>query len=191
VASAFKSPSACVWRSVRVPGPECNCGGPCEPLRMPETWVKTEWSSSLSGRRSRDTRPEQALRSALHRHGFRFRIHQRIPKSRLTVDILMPKYKIAVQVHGCFWHRHGCAVGGGRKPSGPNARAWASKIERVRESDKRGTVLLGEAGYQVVVVWECELRKDLDATVSHITKLARKSTENLKAYREGALDLPR
>lgn len=155
---------------------ECICGRLCEPFRMPETWVETNWSSALSGRRSRDTRPEKMLRSALHRRGFRFRIHQRIPNSRLTVDVLMPKYKIAIQVHGCFWHRHGCALGGGRKPGGPNAQAWAIKMKRVRASDKRGIVLLWQAGYQVVVVWECELRKDLDAAVSHIADVAREST---------------
>lgn len=135
---------------------------------MRETWIKTAKSPSLSGRRSRNTSPEIALRRALHRLGLRFRVHRRIPSSRLTVDILLPRYLLAVQVQGCFWHRHGCLVGGARDPAGPNASAWLAKIARVREAERRGRALLQQAGFNVMIIWECEIRADATKAAARI-----------------------
>ena len=136
-------------------------------------WMKTARSASLSKRRSRNTSPELALRSALHRLGLRFRVHRRIPPSRLTVDILLPRHRLAVHVHGCFWHRHGCAVGGGRAPEGPNAPAWSAKILRVEEAEQRGAALLLKAGFRVMVVWECEIRANVADAAKRVACLAR------------------
>ena len=125
---------------------------------MPERWIHTKYSRSLTGRPSRDTSPEIHLRSALHRAGFRFRLHQRIG-GRLTADIVLPRHRIAIFVDGCFWHQHGCKVGGAKMPAGPNANAWAVKFANVKERERRSTALLHEAGYAVIRVWECEVRK--------------------------------
>jgi DNA mismatch endonuclease, patch repair protein len=138
---------------------------------MPEKWIKTSRSTSLSGRSSRNTTPELALRCALHRLGLRFRVHRRILPSRLTVDILLPRQHLAVQVHGCFWHQHGCAVGGGRAPEGPNASAWSAKICRVKEAEERGAALLMRAGFRVMVVWECEIRANAFGVARRIASL--------------------
>lgn len=148
-----------------------------------ESWITTRWSKSLSGRPSRDTKPELLLRSALHRMGLRFRVHRRIPNSRLTVDIILPRYRIAVQVFGCFWHGHGCSVGGRKSPEGPNAAAWIAKRERVRESDKRGEALLLQAGISTVVVWECELREGAALIAARIAKLIKQ--KSARRAREG------
>lgn len=138
-----------------------------------ERWTTTSRSASLSGRRSRNTAPELALRSALHRLGLRFRVHVKIPPSRLTVDILLPRHRLAVQIYGCFWHRHGCAVGGGRAPQGPNAPAWSAKILRVKEAEQRGTALLMRAGFRVLVVWECEIRANVVGVAEQVASRAR------------------
>lgn len=107
----------------------------------------------MQGNRSRDTKPELALRSALHGVGLRFRKHQQpLPGRRLEVDIVFPKERVAVWMDGCIWH--GCPDHGMR-PS-RNTEYWASKIARNVARDRRNDALLEEAGWLVVRVWEHE-----------------------------------
>lgn len=105
--------------------------------------------------RDRDTKPEIAVRSMLHRLGFRFRLHRSdLPGNP---DIVLPKYKTVVLVHGCFWHRHrNC-----KYAYTPKSRTefWETKFARNVERDLEVRRELRKLGWKVVVVWECQLVK--------------------------------
>lgn len=103
--------------------------------------------------RSKNTKPEVALRSALHREGFRFRLHVKGLPGR--PDIVLPKWKIAIQVRGCFWHSHVCHDGHLPKS---NQLYWKTKLARNQERDKEVDKQLRACGWKVMVVWECELQ---------------------------------
>lgn len=104
--------------------------------------------------RSMDTSPERTVRSLLHRMGFRFRLYPgKLPGNP---DIVLPKYVTVVFVHGCFWHRHpGCSRA--TTPS-TNQEYWLPKFRRTIERDKRTHEELHALGWNVVIVWECELK---------------------------------
>lgn len=102
----------------------------------------------------RDTKPELMVRSALHRAGYRFRVcRSDLPGSP---DIVLPRFRIVIFVHGCFWHQHpGCSRAA--KPKS-NVAFWEEKLARNRERDITATTQLLAGGWRVLVVWECELR---------------------------------
>lgn len=104
--------------------------------------------------RGRDTRPELLVRSTLHRMGYRFRVHRRdLPGSP---DIVLPRFRTCIFVHGCFWHRHpGC-----RHASFPNTRAefWEAKFAANVARDARREEELQRLGWKPLIVWECRLR---------------------------------
>jgi DNA mismatch endonuclease (patch repair protein) len=113
-------------------------------------------SANMSRVRNKNTKPELVVRSALHRAGYRFRLHRRdLPGSP---DIVLPKWKTAVFVHGCFWHGHeGC-----RRSKLPATRTdfWQAKVTRNQQRDHAAQEELASLGYQVVTLWECELRSE-------------------------------
>ncbi|MNY40335.1 Very short patch repair protein [compost metagenome] len=94
----------------------------------------------------------------LHRMGFRFRIHRKDLPGR--PDIVLPRHKKAVLVHGCFWHGHLCKIAPGPKS---NTAYWSPKIEANRSRDQRNRIALASLGWQVLELWECEIR-DLQQT---------------------------
>jgi len=101
----------------------------------------------------RDTRPEIAVRRLLHSYGYRFRLHRRdLPG---TPDVVLPKHKTAVFVHGCFWHQHSCELA---KEPKSNQTYWLPKLARNQERDSEARKQLQQLGWHVVVVWECETR---------------------------------
>lgn len=112
-------------------------------------------SVNMSRIRGRDTGPEIAVRKALHAAGYQFRLHRRdLPG---TPDIVLVRQRIAVFVHGCYWHRHeGC-----RNATTPGTRTdlWQAKFAANVERDARKTAALEAAGWKVVVIWECEAAK--------------------------------
>jgi DNA mismatch endonuclease (patch repair protein) len=102
--------------------------------------------------KSKNTKPELAVRRALHALGYRFRLHRSDLYGR--PDIVLPKHKTIIFVHGCFWHRHpGCT-----KTSTPKTRTdfWQSKFDANVARDQRNVEALEQAGWQVLTVWECE-----------------------------------
>ena len=112
-------------------------------------------SWNMSRIRSANTSPELKVRSFLFRHGFRFRLHVKTLPGH--PDIVLPKYKTIIEVRGCFWHRHkGC-----RDTTTPstNVAFWKEKFRNNVKRDKKNEKALKELGWQVLVVWECELKK--------------------------------
>ena len=108
----------------------------------------------MSGIRAQDTRPEVRVRRYLHAEGLRFRLHDR--KLPGTPDIVLPKYRVVVLVHGCYWHRHeNCHLSYSPKT---NVRFWEQKFAANVERDSRTQVALAQAGWRVIVVWECQTR---------------------------------
>lgn len=105
--------------------------------------------------RGRDTGPELAVRRMLHAMGYRYRLHRRDLPGR--PDIILPGRRKVVFVHGCFWHQ--CSAPGCRKAKVPQTRLeyWATKLARNVERDRRNLAALTAAGWDVIVLWECEL----------------------------------
>lgn len=117
------------------------------------------WASSpaarrtMQGNRRRDTKPEIALRSALHARGWRFRVQYPVPgRSRRSMDIAFTRRRVAVLVDGCFWH--GCADHGSRPAT--NSAYWSEKVRRNRVRDADTDLALHEAGWTVIRIWEHE-----------------------------------
>ena len=104
--------------------------------------------------RSRDTKPELAVRSILHRLGFRFRIHRSDLPGK--PDIVLPRHRKIILVHGCFWHGHSCTLAS--KPKS-NQDYWREKIKANRARDRRVRRALVKQGWTLLEIWECEIRR--------------------------------
>lgn len=121
---------------------------------MTDVFPPEKRSAVMARIKGRDTGPERVVRSLLHRAGYRFRVQRRDLPGR--PDIVLPGRRAVVLVHGCFWHGHpGC-----RFAVRPKTRTefWGRKIDATRERDARVELELGERGWRVMTVWECELR---------------------------------
>lgn len=113
---------------------------------------KRSWN--MSRIRAKDTKPELTVRSLLHCIGYRFRLHRRDLPGR--PDIVLPKYRTVIFVHGCFWHRHiGC-----RFSNLPKSRQdyWTEKLEGNVRRDRRHQRNLRKQGWKVLIVWECQTK---------------------------------
>jgi DNA mismatch endonuclease (patch repair protein) len=124
-------------------------------------------SRMMSGIRGRNTKPEVLIRSLLHRNGLRFRLDARDLPGR--PDIVLPRFRAVVFVHGCFWHGHGCPLF-----KWPQTRPdfWRDKIGRNRSNDRRAVDALLERGWRVAVIWECALRganRDVAGVIGRLT----------------------
>ena len=121
-------------------------------------------SRNMAAIRGKDTAPELAVRRILHAMGLRFRLHRKDLPGR--PDIVLPKHRTVVFVHGCFWHRHEAC----RYTTTPKTRQefWQSKFAANIERDNRNRTDLLQLGWRVIVIWECELRRpsDLKARLS-------------------------
>ncbi|SFJ14998.1 T/G mismatch-specific endonuclease [Phyllobacterium sp. CL33Tsu] len=129
----------------------------------PEAAPSQERSSLMAKVKGKNTKPEIRVRQILHRMGRRFRLHRRdLPGQP---DIVLPKHKVAIFVHGCFWHRHpGC-----RLTTTPKTRVdfWQKKFDENVQRDRRNIADLGFAGWYPLVIWECETR-DVDALAASL-----------------------
>lgn len=111
-------------------------------------------SENMRAVRGKDTVPELVVRRLMHRLGYRFRLHS--AKLPGKPDLTLPKHKTVIFVHGCFWHGHqGCARS---IPPKSNAAFWEAKLARNRERDADQVAALGETGWRVLIVWECETK---------------------------------
>ena len=121
---------------------------------MADTKTPAERSENMSRIRSTNTKPEEIVRKYLFSHGFRYRKNdKRYPGKP---DIVLSKYRTIIFVNGCFWHMHGCSRS--RLPHS-NEEYWKPKIERNIKRDAENKQKLEVAGWNVIIVWECELKK--------------------------------
>lgn len=120
---------------------------------MPDFLTPAQRSERMAAIRSKDTVPELALRKALHALGLRYRVNdRRLPGKP---DIVFPRHRAVIFVHGCFWHRHaGCKVASTPKS---NTDFWLDKFAKNVARDERSATILHTAGWRVFIVWECEL----------------------------------
>src|ERR1700675_3165917 len=110
-------------------------------------------SRMMAGIRGKDTKPELDLRRALHRLGLRYRLHVSGLPGR--PDIVLPKHLAAIEVHGCFWHRHeNCRF---CTTPASNTRFWKSKFGETVKRDKRNLEALRTLGWRVAIIWECSV----------------------------------
>lgn len=121
---------------------------------MSDIMTPRERSVRMSKVRNKDTKPEKIVRSLLHRLGYRYRLHD--TKLPGKPDIVLPRHRKIIFVHGCFWHRHGRC----RRLTIPanNADFWRRKFAENKERDRTRLARLRAAGWKVLIVWECETR---------------------------------
>lgn len=139
---------------------------------MADIFSKEQRSLIMSRVRSQDTKPEMIVRRFLFQQGFRYRLH--VKELPGKPDIVMPKYKTIVFVHGCFWHGHDkCKLA-----DAPTSRQdyWEPKIERNRQRDARNRTELEAAGWKVLYVYECELSKKKRASTLQLLQKALTAT---------------
>ncbi|WP_130587179.1 very short patch repair endonuclease [Qipengyuania flava] len=138
---------------------------------MADIVSKEARSRMMAGIRSGNTKPELLVRKYLHAVGFRYSLRKRrdLP---CQPDIVLPKYRAAVFVHGCFWHRHqNCRYATTPKS---NAEFWSEKFRANVERDNRCEADLTRMGWRVNTVWECELKEDAQARLADLTEWLRK-----------------
>jgi DNA mismatch endonuclease (patch repair protein) len=111
--------------------------------------------STMQAVHSKDTKPEIAIRKLLSTLGYRYRLHRNdLPG---TPDIVFIKRKKVIFVHGCFWHGHTCTAGQNLPKT--NRNYWIPKLQRNQERDKRNMKLLKSTGWDVIVIWECQIKR--------------------------------
>lgn len=136
---------------------------------MADNHSKEVRSLNMSHIRSKNSRPEELVRKALFKKGFRYR--KNVKALPGCPDIVLPKYKTVIFVNGCFWHKHDCPRF--VWPSS-NEEYWYPKIMKNVERDKRNDELLVSQGWTVVTVWECELKKQcFDDTIARLEQEIR------------------
>jgi len=111
-------------------------------------------SRNMMAIRNRNTKPEMRVRSLLHSLGYRFRLHRKDLPGK--PDIVLPKHRTAIFVRGCFWHCHDCRWGSVTPKTRPEF--WADKRGGNVTRDARNRITLEQAGWKVVIVWECDTR---------------------------------
>jgi len=133
---------------------------------------QTTRSWVMSRVHSKNTVPELKVRKALHAAGFRYRLH--LADLPGKPDIVLPKYRTVVFVNGCLWHWHGCKRS--RMPVA-NREYWERKIEKNIARDLQSHKELEDAGYNVRVIWECQLTTDIDALLGNLTEMRERARE--------------
>ena len=120
---------------------------------MADRFSEEQRSYVMSRIKSKDTKPEMILRKSLHELGFRYRLHSSDLPGK--PDMIFPKFRICIFVHGCFWHRHeGCPRSTMPKT---NTLFWQEKFHRNKNRDIENVIRLIDLGWRVEIVWECEL----------------------------------
>lgn len=135
---------------------------------MPDVHDKKTRSYNMSRIKGKDTKPEMLVRRFLHAYGFRYRLHgKKLPGKP---DMVLPKYKTVIFVHGCFWHGHG----GCKYFVVPKTRTewWMNKINGNVENDKRVKEALKDGGWKIITLWECSLKPTtIHTTLTNLPKI--------------------
>ncbi len=123
----------------------------------------------MAGIKGKNTKPERTIRTALHKRGLRYRLHSKSVPGR--PDLVFPRYRAVIFVHGCFWHAHACSLF--RLPE-TRRKFWKNKIYGNRARDRKVRTELEAANWRHLIIWECALRgKDLDTVRSVIDRAER------------------
>jgi DNA mismatch endonuclease, patch repair protein len=139
--------------------------------QMPDTYDQAKRSEVKSRVKSKNTKPEVRVRSALHGLGYRFRLHRKELPGK--PDIVLPKHRTIIFVHGCFWHQHyGCKRA---KVPRRNAGYWGPKLRRNAERDEEARRRLQEQGWRVLILWECEIPRRRDELRQVLTRALREA----------------
>ncbi|MGO7215551.1 very short patch repair endonuclease [Rhizobium ruizarguesonis] len=135
-------------------------------------------SRMMASVRSKDTKPELELRRALHAHGFRYRLHSKVIKG--MPDLVLPKFRAVILVHGCFWHRHFAC----RYATMPATRTdfWHAKFDANVARDAAVRTMLLDAGWRLATIWACALRKphQVAETADLLVNWLRSSSSDLE-----------
>lgn len=138
---------------------------------MSDIYSKSKRSDIMSKISGKETKPEILVRKYLFSKGFRFRKNVKGLPGR--PDIVLPKYRVVIFIHGCFWHGHSCKRG--NLPSS-NIQFWENKISQNISRDENVTQKLKELGWKVIIIWQCEIQNNLsreirlDQLISDITE---------------------
>ncbi len=137
---------------------------------------RSEIMSKISGK---DTKPEIIVRKFLFAHGFRYRKNDKRYLGK--PDIVLPKYKTIVFIHGCFWHGHNCSAG---KLPDTRKEFWKNKITKNIERDKKNKEMLEKDGWKVIVIWQCQLKNKTvrEKTLNNLLKKIENNSINKKPY---------
>lgn len=139
---------------------------------MADNLSKEVRSMNMSHIRSTNSKPEEKVRKYLFAHGFRYRKNVRSLPG--CPDVVLPKYKTVIFVNGCFWHKHDC---GRFVYPKSNVEYWHKKINRNVERDVENTALLQKAGWKVLVIWECQLKKKvIDENLEKLVKQIKETS---------------
>ncbi len=132
-----------------------------------DIWTKKKRSKVMSRIRSKNTKPEIILRSLLHKEGYRFRIHRKDLPGK--PDIVFPSKKIAIYVHGCFWHFHKhCPEG--RVPK-TNSKFWSDKLQKNISRDRKHLREIKKHSWLALVFWECEIENKPEKVMKEIIRM--------------------
>lgn len=123
---------------------------------MADVLTPEQRSYCMSRIRGKDTEPEIAVRRLAHAMGYRFRLHRKDLPGK--PDLVFPRLRKVIFVHGCFWHFHNCRYGRVRPKT--NAEFWAEKRRQTKSRDRRNRDQLRRLGWSVFILWECELKRD-------------------------------
>jgi DNA mismatch endonuclease (patch repair protein) len=120
---------------------------------MADVVDKKTRSRMMSNIKSKDTKPELLIRKALHAKGYRYKLHTKDLPGK--PDIVLPKHRAVVFIHGCFWHGHDCHL---FKWPKDNQEFWENKINTNKRNDSKHNTELQESGWRVMIVWECSIK---------------------------------
>jgi DNA mismatch endonuclease (patch repair protein) len=145
-------------------------------LTMVDIVSKKKISKMMSGIHDKDTRPELKIRSALHKLGYRYKLHDKhIPGKP---DLVLPKYNAAILIHGCFWHPHNYHL---FKWLLTRPEYWKEKISGNKKRDERNLQALKEMGWSILIIWECALKGknklDFGSTIKSISDWLKSSNQ--------------
>lgn len=138
---------------------------------MPDIFTKQKRSQIMSRIHGKNTKPEMSVRKYLFAKGFRYRINDKRYSGK--PDIVLPKYKTVIFVHGCFWHGHSCKKG--RLPE-TNKEFWSNKIFVNKQRDKRNKRELEALGWNIIIIWQCEIstKQKLESKMKEVIELITK-----------------
>lgn len=136
---------------------------------MADIVSKKKRSEMMAGIKSKDTKPELKIRSALHQHGYRYKLHDKNLPGK--PDLVLPKYNAIIFIHGCFWHLHECHL---FKWPSTRPEFWKEKIINNKQRDEKNLQLLKDKGWRILNIWECALKGkcalDFTSTITSISE---------------------